>query len=82
MPFINQYSFVIVAIAMVALLVFYLFRRGFEMSHLTLIGALILGLVIAFMILRPGDSTTHNSQELLDQIGSGQAVLLEFQSNY
>jgi hypothetical protein len=82
MNFINQYSFLIVAIAAIILLIFFLFRKGFEGGNLTLIGALILGLVLAFLILRPGVSSTQEAEEVLAQIGSGQPVLLQFQSNY
>jgi hypothetical protein len=82
MDFINQYSFLIAATAAIVLLIFFLLRRGFEGSNLTLIGALILGLTLAFLILRPGVSSTQETEEVLAQIGSGQPVLLQFQSNY
>ena len=82
MSFINQYSFTIIAVVAVALLTFFLFRKGFEGSNFTLVGALITGLIIAFLILKPGSSTLQESEEVLTQIGSGQPVLLEFQSNY
>jgi hypothetical protein len=82
MPFINHYSFTIIAVIAIMLLAYFLFRKGFEASNLTLIGALILGLVLAFLILRPGPSTSQDSEEVLAQIGVGQPVLLEFQSNY
>jgi len=82
MPFINQYSFTIIAVIAIVLLAYFLFRKGFEASNLTLVGALILGLVLAFLILRPGSSTSQDSEEVLSQIGNGQPVLLEFQSNY
>jgi len=82
MSFINQYSFTIIAVIAVALLAYFLFRRGFEGNNFTLVGALIVGLVVAFLILRPGSSTSQESDKVLAQIGSGQPVLLEFQSNY
>ena len=82
MRFINQYSFTIIAVIAIVLLAYFLFRKGFEPSNLTLVGALILGLVLAFLILRPGPSTSQDSEEVLAQIGAGQPVLLEFQSNY
>lgn len=82
MSFLNQYSFTIIAMTAVVFLTYYLYRKGFERSNFTLIGALILGLVLAFLILRPGPSTYPESEQVLAQIGSGQPVLLEFQSNY
>ena len=82
MSFINQNSFTIIAVTAVSLLVYFLSRKGFEGSNFTLIGALIIGLVFAFLILKPGPSTLQYSEDLFTQIGSGQPVLLEFQSNY
>ena len=82
MSFINQHSFTIIAVVAVVLLAFFLFRKGYDVSNFTLVGALILGLIIAFLILKPGSSTLQESEEVLTQIGSGQPVLLEFQSNY
>jgi hypothetical protein len=82
MSFINQNSFTIIAVASVGLLAFFLFRKGFEMRNLFLVGALTLGLMLSFLLLQPGSSTTQDSGDVLAQIGSGQPVLLEFQSNY
>lgn len=82
MSFINQNSFTIIAVASVGLLTFFLFRREFETRNLFLVGALTLGLVISFLLLQPGPSTSQESEEVFAQIGSGRPVLLEFQSNY
>jgi hypothetical protein len=82
MSFINQNSFTIIAVASVGLLAFFLFRKGFETRNLFLVGALTLGLMLSFLLLQPGSSTTQDSADVLAQIGSGQPVLLEFQSNY
>jgi hypothetical protein len=46
------------------------------------VGALTLGLMLSFLLLQPGSSTAQDTGEVLAQIGSGQPVLLEFQSNY
>lgn len=82
MSFINQNSFTIIAVASVSLLAFFLFRKGFEARNLFLVGALTLGLMLSFLLLQPGSSTAQETGEVLAQIGSGQPVLLEFQSNY
>jgi hypothetical protein len=82
MTFINQYSYGIFALAAVILLGFFLFRKGVQGSDFIAIGALILGFLLAFLFLRPGRSTTDDAETVLEQIGSGQAVLLQFQSNY
>lgn len=82
MSFINQNSFTIIAVASVGLLAFFLFRKGFEARNLFLVGALTLGLMLSFLLLQPGSSTAQDTGEVLAQIGSGQPVLLEFQSNY
>ena len=82
MSFINQNSFTIIAVASVGLLAFFLFRKDFEARNLFLVGALTLGLMLSFLLLQPGSSTAQDTGEILAQIGSGQPVLLEFQSNY
>ena len=82
MSFINQNSYSIVAVGSVILLAFFLFRKGFDGRNLILVAALILGLVVSFLLLQPGLSTTQDTEEVLTLIGSGQPVLLEFQSNY
>lgn len=82
MTFINQYSFLIVAVATILLLGFYLLRKGIEGSSFIAIGALVLGILLAFLLLRPGSSFSQETENVLAQIGSGQPVLLQFQSNY
>jgi hypothetical protein len=82
MSAINQNSFTILAVIAVAVLCYFLFRKGFDARNLTLVGALILGLVLSLILLQPGPSTSQSSEEVLALIGSGQPVLLEFQSNY
>ena len=82
MTFINQYSFLIVAIATILLLGFYLLRKRIEGSNFIAIGALIFGILLAFFLLRPGSSSSQETEDVLTQIGSGRPVLLQFQSNY
>jgi hypothetical protein len=82
MPFINQYSFLIAAGIVAVLLGFYLFRKRLDRSSFVTLGALILGLLLAFFLLRPGSSPPQDVNQILTQIGSGQPVLLQFQSDY
>jgi hypothetical protein len=80
--FINHHSFSLFAGASLLLLAVFLFRDGFRASDLVALGALILGLVIAYGFLQPGPSTLSGVAEVEAKIGAGQPVLLEFQSPY
>lgn len=82
MSFINQYSFLIISAVAVVLLGIYLFRKQVDRSSYITLGALILGLILAFFLLRPGSSPSQEVDEILDRIGTGQPVLLQFQSDY
>jgi cell division protein FtsW (lipid II flippase) len=82
MSFINRYSFLIVSGVAALLLGFFLFRKRVDSSSLITFGALILGLLLAFFLLRPKSSPSQEVDEILDQIGTGQPVLLQFQSEY
>lgn len=82
MSFINQYSFLIVAVAAVLILGFFLFRKRVEGSNFVTLGALILGLVFAFLLLRPKLIPSQDVEGVVTQIGSGQPVLIQFQSEY
>ncbi len=80
--FINHHSFSLFAAASLLVLAIYLFRDGVEAGDLVALGALILGLAIAYWFLRPGPSTLSQVDEIETKIGKGQPVLLEFQSPY
>jgi preprotein translocase subunit YajC len=82
MTFINQYSFLIVAVVAILLLGFYLLRKRIERSSFIAIAALVFGILFAFLLLRPGSSSSQETEDVLAQIGSGRPVLLQFQSNY
>jgi hypothetical protein len=82
MAFFNQHSFTLIGLASALILSILLFRDGAQQSDFIALGALILGFVIAFMLLRPGESTTDDATEVAAQIGKELPVLLEFQSNY
>jgi cell division protein FtsW (lipid II flippase) len=82
MSFINQYSFLIISGVVVIFLGIYLFRKKVDRSNIITFGALILGLLLAFFLLHPKSSPSQEMDEILDQVGSGQPVLLQFQSDY
>ncbi len=82
MSFLNQYSYLIIAIAGVALLGFFLFRKNPDRNNFISIGALILGLLLALFLLRPKSGSSQSVEEVLNQIGVGQPILIQFQSDY
>ncbi len=82
MSFVNQYSYLIAAGVILILLGVYLLRKGLDRSSFISLAALIFGLLLAFFLLRPETSPSLEVDEVLEQIGSGQPVLLEFQSEY
>ena len=65
-----------------ALLAIWLLRDGVTLNDLLAIGALVIGLGIAYYFFNPGESTHSDSEQVLDEIGAGSPVLLEFQSPY
>jgi uncharacterized membrane protein YkvI len=82
MAFFNQHSFTISALILVIIISVLLFRDGAQSNDFIALGALILGLVMAFLLFRPGESSLIIADEVVEQIGKDQPVLLEFQSNY
>jgi hypothetical protein len=82
MKFINQYSFVFVAIVALLVLGFFTLRGGLEFQHLIALGALSLGIILAYRFLNPGSGSSDESERILAEIQSGSPVLLEFQSPY
>jgi hypothetical protein len=78
----NQHSFLIAAGAAILILAAILLRDGVRPSDLLAIGALCLGLALAYALLAPGASTERELSAIRAQIGRGQPVLLEFQSPY
>ena len=82
MSIINQYSYLIIAIVGVLLLGFFLFRKNPDRNNLISLGALIFGLLFAFFLLRPRPPSSQLVEEVLRQIGAGEPVLLQFQSDY
>lgn len=80
--FLNQHSFVLGAGAAVLLLAVFLLRDGVRGGDLLALGALCLGLALAYALAAPGRSSTNDAAAVRARIGAGQAVLLEFQSPY
>jgi non-homologous end joining protein Ku len=78
----NQYSFLLVAGLGLAVLAFALLRDGVKGSDLIALASLALGFTAAFALLRPRGSTVGEAEAVLQQIGRGTPVLLEFQSPY
>jgi hypothetical protein len=82
MSFINQYSFLLIGLASLLALAYFLFRNGIRAQDVIAFGALITGLTIAYVFLNPGASSIGEIEEVRDQIGAGTPVLLEMQSPY
>ncbi len=82
MAFVNHYSFLLVAGMCTLALGLYVFRRGTRRSDLTALGALALGFVLAFVLLRPSASESADLDQVRARIGAGTPVLLELQSPY
>jgi hypothetical protein len=78
----NQHSFLIAAATAILLLAIVLLRDGVRPSDLFALGALCLGLALAYVLLRPGESTRTQVEAVQAEIGRGVPVLLEFQSPY
>jgi hypothetical protein len=78
----NQHSFLVAAGAALFLLAALLLRDGPRPSDLIALGALCLGLALAYALLQPGESTQAQAQDVRARIGHGVPVLLEFQSPY
>jgi low temperature requirement protein LtrA len=82
MKFINQYSFALIATVVLLVVVIFTLRGGLNSQHLIALGALFLGIVLAYQFLNPGSGSSDKSEMILAEIQSGSPVLLEFQSPY
>lgn len=79
---INQYSFAIVAVLIIALALYALSRRGFRKLDWVLLAALAGLLVAAWWVMHPTASPIESAEAVRAKIGAGTPVLLEFQSPY
>jgi 4-hydroxybenzoate polyprenyltransferase len=83
MTIINQYSAVWMAAILVAIAGFLLLRRRPKWPQFLTFGALVLGLVTAWIFLHPSQTTKVTTPaQVKASIGQGTPVLLEFQSPY
>jgi thiol-disulfide isomerase/thioredoxin len=82
MVWINHYSFLLAAVVCVGALAIFVIRRGIRRNDLTALGALALGFVVAFLLLRPVSSGLGEADQVRARIGAGAPVLLELQSPY
>ena len=82
MKIINQYSFVLVAVIALLVLVVFSLRGGLELGNLIALGALSLGIFLAYRFLNPGLGSFDHTEMILAEIQSETPVLLEFQSPY
>jgi hypothetical protein len=78
----NQHSFLVAAAGALVLLAALLLRDGVRPADLLALGALCLGLALAYGLLNPGVGENFSAATVRDQIGNGRPVLLEFQSPY
>jgi membrane protein DedA with SNARE-associated domain len=83
MQLINQYSFPFLAGVIILILVGILLRKGGTEGLLVPLAAMLVGFLVAFWLFSPGASAeTSAAAKVEGAIGSGKAVLLEFQSPY
>lgn len=82
MTVINQYSFLIFALLALGGLVIFLARKGIGRSELLTIGALVLGLAVAYLIFNPTTPAGSETQQIDRLVGQGIPVLIEFESPY
>jgi thiol-disulfide isomerase/thioredoxin len=80
---INQYSFLIVAAALILAAAIVLFRKHVRWQEFLAMGVIIAGLAAAWVILHPTQTPLmEEAQKVKERIGQGAPVLLEFQSPY
>ena len=78
--FINYNSFLIMAVFLEVLAIWYFFRQGINWGtggRLIVVTALI---TISFLSIRPNESKVTSPEGLYGYIGQGKPVLLEFKS--
>ncbi len=83
MQLINQYSFPFLAGVIILILAGILLRKGGTEGLLVPLAAMLVGFLVAFWLFSPGAiAETSAAARVEGAIGSGKAVLLEFQSPY
>jgi hypothetical protein len=80
---INQYSLFAAVVLFLILVGFALFRKAPRLPEIIAFLAIVAGLAVAWLVLRPTQSPlTGSAEEVRAKIGAGKAVLMEFQSPY
>lgn len=78
----NQYSFLLLGVLILALAVYALFRRGFRRFDWLLLIALAGLIFSAWWVMHPPATQVQDADAVRAKIGAGTPVLLEFQSPY
>jgi len=79
----NQYSLILILIAILAVVAFLLFRKGIRIQEIIAFLVIFAGLAVAWMALRPTQTPLSDAASNVQaRIGAGRSVLLEFQSPY
>jgi len=78
----NQFSFVVGGVVILGVAVALIARRGLTLGRGLLIGALVLLLIAAWIVVHPSGAKYATADQVRKQIGSGKPVLLEFLSPY
>lgn len=83
MPLIREYSFPLVAIALVIAAGFMLLANKPKLSDYLAFGVIVVGLIASWVILHPRQTPLmDDARAVKAMIGAGTPVLLEFQSPY
>lgn len=78
----NQFSFVVGGVVVLGVAVALVARRGFTLGRGLLLGALLLLIVAAWIVVHPAGEKQLSEDQIHQRIGSGKPVLLEFLSPY
>ncbi len=78
--FINQNSFLLLAVILWLIAAGVLLRKGRGQRQLLRLGGVTLALVAGFYLLRPASMLDSAAADLTAQIGAGKPALLEFRS--
>ncbi len=83
MPFIREYSFILISLGLIAAAGFILLANKPKIRDYLAFGAIVVGLITAWAILHPTQTPLMDDARMVRaMIGTGTPVLLEFQSPY